>query len=92
MISPGSTYAHLVEARGRGRGAALPPVGSVLSRWKAHDAADWRPRPAPARSTISAEIAHRLDIVRTQSTDMLREVMRLMFPGNGYCLPCNVSS
>lgn len=32
------------------------------------------------KSTISSEIAHRLDIVRTQSTDMLREIMRLMFP------------
>jgi len=32
------------------------------------------------KSTISAEIAHRLDIVRTQSTDMLREVMRLLIP------------
>jgi 2-phosphoglycerate kinase len=32
------------------------------------------------KSTISSEIAHRLDIVRAQSTDMLREVMRLMFP------------
>ena len=32
------------------------------------------------KSTISSEIAHKLDIVRTQSTDMLREVMRLMIP------------
>ncbi len=32
------------------------------------------------KSTISSEIAHRLDIVRTQSTDMLREVMRLLIP------------
>lgn len=32
------------------------------------------------KSTISAEIAHRLGIVRGQSTDMLREVMRLMLP------------
>lgn len=32
------------------------------------------------KSTISAEVAHRLNIVRTQSTDMLREVMRLMLP------------
>lgn len=32
------------------------------------------------KSTISSELAHRLDIVRTQSTDMLREVMRLMIP------------
>ncbi len=32
------------------------------------------------KSTISADIAHRLDIVRTQSTDMLREVMRLLVP------------
>ncbi len=32
------------------------------------------------KSTISSEIAHRLDIVRAQSTDMLREVMRLMIP------------
>lgn len=32
------------------------------------------------KSTISAEIAHRLNIIRTQSTDLLREVMRLMVP------------
>lgn len=32
------------------------------------------------KSTTSSEIAHRLNIVRTQSTDMLREVMRLMIP------------
>jgi 2-phosphoglycerate kinase len=30
------------------------------------------------KSTLAAELAHRLDIVRTQSTDMLREVMRQM--------------
>ncbi|MDJ0523225.1 MAG: hypothetical protein QNJ90_14240 [Planctomycetota bacterium] len=32
------------------------------------------------KSTISAQIAHRLEIVRSQSTDMLREVMRMMMP------------
>ena len=32
------------------------------------------------KSSVSAEIAHRLDIVRTQSTDMLREIMRLLIP------------
>ncbi len=32
------------------------------------------------KSTISTELAHRLGIVRTQSTDMLREVMRMMMP------------
>ncbi len=32
------------------------------------------------KSTIAAELSHRLDIVRTQSTDMLREVMRTMMP------------
>ncbi len=32
------------------------------------------------KSSITTEIAHRLDIVRTQSTDMLREVMRTMIP------------
>ena len=32
------------------------------------------------KSTIGAEVAHRLNIIRTQSTDMLREVMRLMLP------------
>ena len=32
------------------------------------------------KSTITAEIGHRLDILRTQSTDMLREVMRVMVP------------
>jgi 2-phosphoglycerate kinase len=32
------------------------------------------------KSTIANELANRLDIVRTQSTDMLREVMRMMLP------------
>jgi 2-phosphoglycerate kinase len=32
------------------------------------------------KSTISTELAHRLGIVRTQSTDMLREVMRSLIP------------
>ncbi len=32
------------------------------------------------KSTLGSEVAHRLNIVRTQSTDMLREVMRLMVP------------
>ena len=32
------------------------------------------------KSSIGSELAHRLDIVRTQSTDMLREVMRLLAP------------
>jgi len=32
------------------------------------------------KSTVAAGIAHRLEIVRIQSTDMLREVMRVMIP------------
>ena len=36
--------------------------------------------PGCGKSTISTEVAHRLGIVRTQSTDMLREVMRMMIP------------
>jgi 2-phosphoglycerate kinase len=32
------------------------------------------------KSTFAAELSHRLNIVRSQSTDMLREVMRLMIP------------
>lgn len=32
------------------------------------------------KSSITTELAHRLDIVRTQSTDMLREVMRTIIP------------
>lgn len=32
------------------------------------------------KSTVATEIAHSLDIVRTQSTDMLRQVMRIMIP------------
>ncbi|TNF93685.1 MAG: hypothetical protein EP297_12285 [Gammaproteobacteria bacterium] len=32
------------------------------------------------KSTIATALANRLDIVRTQSTDMLREVMRMMIP------------
>lgn len=32
------------------------------------------------KSTVATMLANRLDIVRTQSTDMLREVMRIMMP------------
>jgi len=32
------------------------------------------------KSSIATEVAHQLEIVRTQSTDMLREVMRMMLP------------
>jgi 2-phosphoglycerate kinase len=32
------------------------------------------------KSTIATEVAHRLGIIRTQSTDMLREVMRMLIP------------
>jgi 2-phosphoglycerate kinase len=32
------------------------------------------------KSTMATEVAHRLGVVRTQSTDMLREVMRMMVP------------
>ncbi len=32
------------------------------------------------KSTVATEVAHRLGIVRTQSTDMLREVMRQLLP------------
>ncbi len=36
--------------------------------------------PGSGKSTIATEVANRLGIVRTQSTDMLREVMRIMIP------------
>ncbi len=32
------------------------------------------------KSTVAVELANRLEIVRTQSTDLLREVMRMMIP------------
>lgn len=32
------------------------------------------------KSTVATDVAHRLGIIRTQSTDMLREVMRMMIP------------
>ena len=32
------------------------------------------------KSSVATEVAHRLGVVRTQSTDMLREVMRMMIP------------
>ncbi len=32
------------------------------------------------KSSIATEVAHRLGVVRTQSTDMLREVMRMLIP------------
>ncbi|MEA3292216.1 MAG: zeta toxin family protein [Pseudomonadota bacterium] len=36
--------------------------------------------PGSGKSTLSTEIAGRLDIIRIQSTDMLREVMRILIP------------
>jgi len=54
--------------------------------WQNHQASD---RPllvlvggtvGTGKSTISTELAHRLGIVRIQSTDMLREVMRALIP------------
>ena len=36
--------------------------------------------PGCGKSTVATEIANRLGIVRIQSTDMLREVMRIMIP------------
>ncbi len=36
--------------------------------------------PGCGKSTVATELAHRMDIVRIQSTDMLREVMRMMVP------------
>lgn len=36
--------------------------------------------PGSGKSTIATTLASRLDIFRTQSTDMLREVMRIMMP------------
>ena len=73
------TYAHLVEQEGEA-------IARRYLQW-VQFSRDGRPMmlliggtTGSGKSTISAEIAHRLDIVRTQSTDMLREVMRLMFP------------
>jgi 2-phosphoglycerate kinase len=36
--------------------------------------------PGCGKSTVATELANQLEIVRTQSTDMLREVMRMMIP------------
>ncbi len=36
--------------------------------------------PGSGKSAIATKLAHRLEIDRTQSTDMLREVMRMMLP------------
>ncbi|MEM7195381.1 MAG: ATP cone domain-containing protein [Pseudomonadota bacterium] len=36
--------------------------------------------PGSGKSTIATELANQLNIVRTQSTDMLREVMRVLIP------------
>jgi len=36
--------------------------------------------PGTGKSSVASDLANRLDIVRTQSTDMLREVMRVLIP------------
>ena len=36
--------------------------------------------PGSGKSTLATELASRLNVVRTQSTDMLREVMRVLIP------------
>jgi len=36
--------------------------------------------PGCGKSTVATELANQLEVVRTQSTDMLREVMRMMIP------------
>ena len=36
--------------------------------------------PGTGKSAVATEVAQRLEIVRTQSTDLLREVMRMMIP------------
>ena len=75
------TYQHLMQSRGLGP--------AVAHRWLV-----WRDfvnsgRPlifliggtaGCGKSTIATSLASRLEIVRTQSTDMLREVMRTMLP------------
>ncbi len=63
-----------------------PPYDQNYLVWKKYQRSD-RPlllmiggATGSGKSTIATEIAHSLDIVRTQSTDMLREVMRIMIP------------
>ena len=61
-------------------------VSGRYQRWNEFDRGDgilfllFGGAPGVGKSTLAGEVATRLDIVRTQSTDMLREIMREMVP------------
>ncbi len=90
LVREGVNEVDLAHIKSRTHGLLEERLGAAAARrylaWEAFRHGD-RPlvlviggSTGTGKSTVATRIAHRMDVVRTQSTDMLREVMRTIVP------------